>query len=87
MNGLAVIILGFLAFGCLHIKSTSVEPWQWLIIITGILTLITAVLFWFFFPDSPTNAWFLTPEERVKVVARVQENQAGLENKSFKREQ
>ncbi|KAF9792773.1 MFS general substrate transporter [Thelephora terrestris] len=87
MNGAAVVILGFLAFGCIHIKTPGFEPWQWLIIITGILTLITAALFWFFFPDSPTNAWFLTPEERIKVVARVRENQAGVENKSFKKEQ
>lgn len=59
-------------------------------IITGILTLITAVAYWcvpslyrwtvhtdrqhvrFFFPDSPTNAWFLTPEERAKAVKRIQ---------------
>lgn len=25
----------------------------------------------FFFPDSPTNAWFLTPEERAKAVHRI----------------
>jgi hypothetical protein len=56
-------------------------------IIIGALTFITSVLFWFFFPDSPTNARFLTPEERVKVVLRVQENQAGVENKTFKGEQ
>jgi hypothetical protein len=59
-----------------------------LMIITGTLTLITAVLFLrvsrtsrdfivrsrigsFLFPDSPTNAWFLTPDERVKAVQRI----------------
>ena len=26
----------------------------------------------FLFPDSPTNAWFLTPEERGKAVKRIQ---------------
>lgn len=40
-----------------------------------------------FFPDSPTNAWFLTPEERIAAVQRIQVNQAGVENKSFKIEQ
>ena len=87
MGGISVIFLGLLAFGCLHIKTPGIEPWQWLVIIIGVLTLITSVLFWFFFPDSPTNAWFLTPEERVKAVVRIRENQAGVENKTFKKEQ
>lgn len=29
-------------------------------------------LYRFLFPDSPTNAWFLTPEERAKAVKRIQ---------------
>jgi hypothetical protein len=87
MNGIGIIFLGLVAFGCIHIHTPRFEPWQWLVTITGILTLVTSILFWFFFPDSPTNAWFLTPEERVKVVIRVRENQAGVENKTFKREQ
>jgi len=79
------------------------SPWQWLMIITGSLTLITAVAYWyvtssqgldsidqsirFFFPDSPTNAWFLTPEERAIAVNRIKINQTGVENKHFKKEQ
>jgi uncharacterized membrane protein YpjA len=47
------------------------QPWQWLMIITGLITLVTAAAFWFFFPDSPTTAWFLTPEERVSAVLRI----------------
>ena len=59
-----------------------------LMIITGTLTIITAVSFlWapltshspflhsripsFLFPDSPTNAWFLTEDERAKAVRRI----------------
>lgn len=74
-------------------------------IITGTLTLITSVAYWyaecmnvllrmvvltshrFLFPDSPTNAWFLTMEERAMAVKRIQENQTGVENKHFKSEQ
>ncbi|KAI0651041.1 MFS general substrate transporter [Trametes meyenii] len=87
MNGTAQIISGFLSFGTLHIKTDNFEPWQWLMIITGALTLITSALYWFLFPDSPTNAWFLTPEERAKAVKRIQENQTGVENKHFKTDQ
>ncbi|KAF8147682.1 major facilitator superfamily domain-containing protein [Crassisporium funariophilum] len=87
MNGTAQIISGFISFGALHIKTETFEPWQWLMIITGILTLITALAFWFLFPDSPTNAWFLTPVERSIAVRRLKENQTGVENKLFKKEQ
>jgi len=56
-------------------------------VITGSLTLILAIGFFFLFPDSPTNAWFLTEDERAKAVRRIKENQTGVENKHFKREQ
>ncbi|KAI5124304.1 hypothetical protein M0805_008912 [Coniferiporia weirii] len=84
MNGAAVIILGFIAFGVLHIKSGRFEPWQWLMIITGIITLITSVVFWFFFPDSPANARFLSAEDKRLAVLRIKANQTGVENKHFK---
>ncbi|KXN91402.1 hypothetical protein AN958_00664 [Leucoagaricus sp. SymC.cos] len=82
MNGLAIIFLGFVSFG-----THSFMPWQWLMIITGLITLVTSVVFWFFFPDSPANARFLTPEERVQAVQRIKVNQTGVENKKWKREQ
>ncbi|KAJ3513868.1 hypothetical protein NMY22_g14913 [Coprinellus aureogranulatus] len=40
-----------------------------------------------FFPDSPTTARFLTPEERAMTVQRIKVNQSGVENKRWKREQ
>ncbi|KAN0107668.1 MFS general substrate transporter [Russula decolorans] len=87
MNGIAQIIVGFISFGTLHIHTTGLRPWQWLMIITGTLTLITATIFFFLFPDSPTNAWFLTEDERAKAVRRIKENQTGVENKRFKKDQ
>ncbi|KIL00953.1 hypothetical protein PAXRUDRAFT_821163 [Paxillus rubicundulus Ve08.2h10] len=87
MNGFAIIILGFASYGILHIHTPNFVPWQWLMIITGIITFITSILFWFFFPDSPANARFLTPEERIAAVQRIRVNQTGVENKVFKTEQ
>lgn len=46
MNGTAQIISGFISFGSLHITTPGFAPWQWLVIITGIITLITAVVYW-----------------------------------------
>ncbi|EPT00022.1 hypothetical protein FOMPIDRAFT_129874 [Fomitopsis schrenkii] len=87
MNGTAQIMSGFISFGTLHIHTEGFEPWQWLMCITGSVTLVTAVVYWLYFPDSPTNAWFLTKEERVIAVRRLKENQTGVENKHFKAEQ
>ncbi|KAK0209122.1 major facilitator superfamily domain-containing protein [Desarmillaria ectypa] len=87
MDGTAQVISGFISFGTLHMKTNSLTPWQWLMIILGMLTMVTAVVFWFLFPDSPTNAWFLTPEERSSAVQRIKENQTGVENKHFNKEQ
>ncbi|KAF8259246.1 hypothetical protein EI94DRAFT_1752060 [Lactarius quietus] len=75
----AQITSGFISFGF--------EPWQ-LMIITGALTLVTAALFLqdhlsFLFPDSPTNAWFLTIDERVKRFNVLK----CVENKHFKNDQ
>ncbi|EJC97572.1 MFS general substrate transporter [Fomitiporia mediterranea MF3/22] len=87
MNGIAEITGGFLAFAALHIKTANFEPWKWLMIICGIITIVAAVCYWFLFPDSPTTAWFLTPEERVIAVNRVKANQTGVGNKHFKKGQ
>lgn len=87
MNGSAIIMMGFISFGVLHTKTEGFKPWQWLMVIMGLVTLAVAVIFWFFFPDSPLNARFLTPEEKIIAVNRIKVNQAGLENKKFKKEQ
>ncbi|KAL4077287.1 major facilitator superfamily domain-containing protein [Scleroderma yunnanense] len=84
MNGFAVIILGFISFGVLHTHTPHFMPWQWLMMITGIITLVTAGLFWFFFPDSPASAKFLNKNERAQAIQRILVNQTGIENKHFK---
>ncbi|KAI0724647.1 MFS general substrate transporter [Fomitopsis betulina] len=87
MNGTAQIILGFVSFGSLHTNTPNFEPWQWLVVITGAITVVSSLAFWAMFPDSPTSAWFLTHEERIIAVQRLKVNQTGVENKKFKREQ
>ncbi|KAJ3831390.1 major facilitator superfamily domain-containing protein [Lentinula raphanica] len=77
MNGFAFVVLGFVSFGLLHTGTRNFAPWQWLMVITGLITLLASVCFWFWFPDSPTNAWFLTAEERALAVQRIKANQTG----------
>ncbi|TEB24344.1 membrane transporter [Coprinellus micaceus] len=79
--------MGFVAFGLLHVTGTRLMQWQWMMIIMGIVSFLYAIVFLIFFPDSPINARFLNPEERALAVQRIKVNQAGLENKKWKREQ
>lgn len=87
-NGFAQVVSGFISFGVFHI-SPSAKPnqWQWLMIVTAVLTLVCGAIFLLFFPDNPSNARFLTTEEKVKVVRRVRGNQNGIETKKWKKDQ
>ncbi|KAM0755854.1 MFS general substrate transporter [Meredithblackwellia eburnea MCA 4105] len=87
MNGVAQIVNGFISFGLHHVKSTHLKQWQILFLITGSVSFLMGVVWILYFPDSPTTAWFLTQEERGMCVERIRQNQAGMENKTFKRHQ
>jgi ACS family allantoate permease-like MFS transporter len=65
----------------------KVAQWQWFMIVTALLTLITFILWGLLFPDSPTRAKFLTEEEKVVVVKRIKANQSGIEAKAWKKSQ
>jgi hypothetical protein len=53
----------------------------------GGITLAWSILCWFLIPDSPLNAWFLSKEDQVKAIERVQDNLTGIKNHHFKRYQ
>lgn len=56
-------------------------------VITGVITVLFGIAVWFFFPDNPLNAKFLTPEERAQAILRIKENHSGIEQKRFKKYQ
>ncbi|CAI7641218.1 unnamed protein product [Penicillium discolor] len=61
-NSVSSIFGGLLTYGIGHI-SNSVEPWRWIFIIFGIVTFTYGIVFYFYLPDSPHNARFLSKEE------------------------
>ena len=49
-NGFAVVISSFLQYGVLHTSATAKpKQWQWLYIITTLMTLVVCVAFLLFF--------------------------------------
>jgi ACS family allantoate permease-like MFS transporter len=121
MNGVAIILMGFISFGVLHTHTKNFKPWQWQVLLHACFITVSDIslkaddhhgyldlfdfnrilvslsprpagahferLHRFLFPDSPVNARFLTPEERIIAVSRLKVNQTGVENKTFKRSQ
>ncbi|KAL8650599.1 MAG: hypothetical protein Q9226_005076 [Calogaya cf. arnoldii] len=64
-NGFAQIVSGFLAFGVAHSHpAKKPAPWQLLLIIYTILTLVVETWLLLVFPDSPVRARFLKTEEK-----------------------
>lgn len=79
------IPIGFIAYGVIY-ANVSFKGYRLLHIIIGALTLVLSVIVWFFYPDNPSTAKFLTTEEKVWVIRRVQRTQLNtIEQKKFKR--
>lgn len=55
---------GALAYGISHIRNSSVPVWKLLFLIEGAPAIPMAAVAFFFLPDRPTKAKFLTPREK-----------------------
>ncbi|KAL6704438.1 hypothetical protein ACN47E_008182 [Coniothyrium glycines] len=62
---------GSLAYGIFHLADGSLHNWQFLFIIEGTLTIVFAVIAWFWLPRGPGSAWFLDVEQRKYAVNRI----------------
>lgn len=66
---LATCFAGALAYGITSGKP-SIANWRLLFLVEGLPTILMAAVTWFFLPDSPAQARFLTEEEKVVAKAR-----------------
>jgi hypothetical protein len=81
------IFNGIVSFGVYHLPETGIHPWRVYMIICGLITFVVSICFWFFIPDSPMSAYFLTQEEKIVAIERLRAHSTGVENKHWKREQ
>ncbi|KGO48629.1 Major facilitator superfamily domain, general substrate transporter [Penicillium expansum] len=75
-SGWAAIFGGFLAWCMYHAENFR---WQGLFILYGAMTFVTGVLLFLFLASSPTDAKWLTEEEKVIALERVRGNKTGTE--------
>ena len=66
---LANTFAGALAYGITS-GSPALAKWRVLFLVEGLPTIVMAAVAWFFLPDSPEKARFLTEEEKVVARAR-----------------
>ncbi|OAQ67259.1 major facilitator superfamily domain-containing protein [Pochonia chlamydosporia 170] len=83
----APVCAAFISYGLLWSKS-SILPWKLFMIVTGGLSVLLSGVVWFWYPNNPSQAKFLTLEEKVHVIQRVHESsQSSIEQKQFKKSQ
>lgn len=83
----APIPAGFIGYGLLFTHG-SVLPWKYFMIITGGITFFLSIYCWFFYPNNPAEARFLSLEEKIHAIKRVHDSsQSSIEQKQFKKEQ
>ncbi|KAL2840759.1 major facilitator superfamily domain-containing protein [Aspergillus pseudodeflectus] len=85
-NASASLIGSGIAYGILHYTG-PLSQWKMLFVIFGLITVAWSVLLWFFLPDSPSNARFLTPTEREFASLRPKKFQHTTQTKHWDRGQ
>lgn len=75
-SGWAAVFGGFLAWVIYHAKGFR---WQGLFVLYGSMTFVTGVFLFLFLAASPTEANWLTEEEKVIALERVRSNKTGTE--------
>lgn len=80
-SGWASVFGGFFAWAIYHAKSFR---WQSLFVLYGSLTFCVGVILFFALAASPTDAKWLTEEEKAIALERVRENKTGTEVWRFK---
>lgn len=81
--GVAQIIGGLISFGFQHVHGASLSGWRIMFIVLGLVTLVVGVFVFFFIPDTPMKATFLTDVEKVALLRHISENKTGVWNNKF----
>ncbi|KAM5344249.1 hypothetical protein ACJ41O_012786 [Fusarium nematophilum] len=87
MNGAQQIVGGLLAYCFTLINSGPLRNWQWLFLSYAIVSLIFGAFVGWWMPDSPMRAKCFSEQDKRLMVERVRDNQTGIQNKTFKKEQ
>jgi ACS family tartrate transporter-like MFS transporter len=69
---LSTVVMGSLAGWLMGLQGRlSLAGWQWLFLVEGLPAIVLGVVFYFFLPDGPADATWLSEPERAAVLASV----------------
>ncbi|KAB2573268.1 MFS allantoate transporter [Lasiodiplodia theobromae] len=86
-NGIALLIMGPIAYGLSGVKNAALPAWEILFLMLGLLTVVTGAVAFFLMPDNQTNAAFLSLREKRIAVDRIRGNHQGIGNRVWKWDQ
>ena len=69
--GAGQIIGGFLSFGFQHITNSRFESWRIMFVVLGAVTVLLGVVTFFWLPNDPSTATFLSDPEREAILQHV----------------
>ena len=72
-SGISGAFGGLIAYGVQSMGTRhGLEPWRWLFIVEGIISIVLCSAAWLTMPTTAERAWFLTQEEKAVMEARQQ---------------
>lgn len=81
------IVVGFIAFGLLH-SSPQIAVWKLFMIVIASISMLLTIVVALIYPSNPTDARFLSLQEKVWVIRRVQKTTgSSIEQKVIKKYQ
>ncbi|KAJ6099660.1 hypothetical protein N7467_001195 [Penicillium canescens] len=85
-NAIASIIGSLIAYGLLNYEG-SISQWKLLFLLFGLITVAWSIVTFFYLPDTPQTARFLSPSEREFAALRPYKFQRTTQTKSWDRAQ
>ncbi|KAF3765194.1 MFS general substrate transporter [Cryphonectria parasitica EP155] len=87
MNGMQQIVGGLLAYCFTLITTGPLKSWQWIFLVYGIISIFFGLFVGWWMPDSPMRAKCFSEEDKHLMIERVRDNQTGVQNRVFKKDQ
>jgi len=81
--GLSTLLSAPIVYGFGRVHSTSLYRYQVVYLFFGLLTIIIGLTTYWWAHDSPSEARYLSPEDRLKAVDRLKANQQGIVSHNF----
>ncbi|KAK5995049.1 Thiamine pathway transporter THI73 [Cladobotryum mycophilum] len=83
--GLGQILGGAISYGFQHVAPTAaLSGWRTMFIVLGCVTVVIGLCTFFFLPDTPMKATWLSDNEKVALLKHVSINQTGIQSRKFR---